>query len=459
MTHISTRRTSCRIWALVVLLAFAVAAQAQEKVSRRRTPVVEAVQQVADTVANLSTERIRVIRYYDSPFSFRDRFLNRFYDDYFGRYTDRPYKVESPIGSGIIIDKSGYILTNDHVVSKASNLKITLSDKSRYEGTLVSSDPVNDLAVIKVEPDKPLHEIKLGKGDDLMLGETVIALGNPIGFENTVTTGVISALDRELTLRNDEGQITYKGLVQTDAAINPGNSGGPLINLDCELVGINTAIVDSAQGIGFAIPVSHVRKILNELLNFRKLSKAWMGLKVIDSKNAVKVDSVADGGPAKKAGMQPGDILATADGVPLDCVLTFTKHMVSKHVGQAVNFKVQRGPRTLTIRVPIESAPKPSAQGLALKLFGMRVQDLTAALIQELGLHVRSGVLVYGVEAGSPAARIGLRSGDVIVQASGQRVNNLDEAGVVLDNIHSGEMVDIWVVRGLYLLNARMRAR
>ncbi|MEW6355195.1 MAG: trypsin-like peptidase domain-containing protein [Planctomycetota bacterium] len=445
--------------ALVAVLVLASAMWAQEARSRRRTPVVEAVQQTADTVANLSTERIRVIRYYDSPFSFRDRFLNRYFDDYFGRYTDRQYKVESPIGSGVIIDKSGYILTNDHVVSKASGLKITLSDKSQYEGTLVSSDPANDLAVIKIESKKPLHEINLGKGDDLMLGETVIALGNPIGLENSVTTGVISALNRELTLRGDEGEITYKGLIQTDAAINPGNSGGPLINLDGELIGINTAIVDAAQGIGFAIPVSQVRKILNDLLNFRKLINAWIGMKVVDSKDGVKVDSVAETGPARKAGVLPGDVLVSVDGLPLDSVLTFTKHMVGKHVGDAITFQIKRGTRTVATRITIEQAPKPSAQKLALQLFGLRVQDLTADLVRELRLRVGSGVLVFGLEPDSPAARINMQSGDVIVQARGQRVNNLEELGVVLDNIRSGETVDIWVVRGPYLMNAQMRAR
>ena len=442
----------------LLLLPPSVALGQQDRLARRRTPVVEAVALTEQTVANISTERIRIVRYYDSPFSFRDRFLDRFHDDFFGRYRDKRFKVESPIGSGVIIDDSGYILTNDHVVSKASNLKITLSDKSEFDGVLVSTNPDNDLAVIKIESRKPLKAISLGRGDDLMLGETVIALGNPLGLENTVTTGVISALDREITLRGDRAQITYRGLIQTDAAINPGNSGGPLININGELIGINTAIVDAAEGIGFAISVSHVRNILTDLLNFRKLRKVWIGIAVSPTDKGIEIEKVSPNSPAEKAGIKKGDFLTGVDAVAVDSPLTFTQYMVKKKAGDTVQLKIRRGDQELTKPITIEEAPRPPAQELALKLFGLKVQDLTPELAQELALRVREGVLIYGVQKGTPAERF-LRSGDVIAQLGRQRVRNLEDLGAVLETISPGEAADLWIVRGQYLLNTTMRAR
>ena len=212
--------------------------------------------------------------------------------------------VERPLGSGVIIDEEGYIVTNEHVVSRASKIKVRLSDGKDFEATMISSDPVSDIAVLKINSPTPLPYVKMGTSKDLMIGETVVALGNPFGLENSVTTGVVSAKNRTVTFNTEYGEIKYDGLIQTDALINPGNSGGPLVNIDGELIGINAAIVNQAQGIGFAIPVDKVRQALVKLFNFRELNKVWLGAQVEeqdDTSKGIKVTSVEPESPACKA--------------------------------------------------------------------------------------------------------------------------------------------------------------
>ena len=342
------RRGRLGMGLLILNLLLSSAVYPQDKISKRRTPVVEAVAKVEHAVANMGTEQIRTIRYYDSPFSFRDRFLDRFFDDYFERYTDKRYKVESPIGSGVIIDESGYILTNDHVVSKASNLKITLFDKSKYDGTLVSSDPDNDLAVIKIEaPKEKLKVIPMGDSKNLRIGQKVLAIGNPFGLERTLTTGVISSLGR--TIRSDVGTLIEE-VIQTDAAINPGNSGGPLLNSDGEIIGINSAIISpsgGSVGIGFAIPVNTAKKVIPELISKGYVTYPWIGATIqpllpeiakfmkVSVERGAMIAEVAKGGPAERAGLkggsqrvQVGNMIVVVGG---DIVVKADQHDVKTH--------------------------------------------------------------------------------------------------------------------------------
>jgi len=449
------------ICAAIFLFALLVAGECQPADSRsvRRTPVVIAVEKVQASVANISTRRIRYISYYDSPFRFRDKFLQRFFDEYFGRF-ERPVAVETPIGSGVIIDEDGYILTNDHVVSRASNLKITLFDKSTYEGQTVSADPESDLAVIKINPGKPLKAVKLAAPGDIMLGETVIALGNPLGLQNTVTTGVVSALHRELTLTDEGESIKYKDLIQTDAAINPGNSGGPLVNLDGELVGINTCIVDSAEGIGFAISVDKVREILTELFNYRELSKIWLGLVLKDEPNrVVRVKSVERGSPAEKAGIRGGDIIIKVDNEPIDFVLAFRKYIFKRKPNDVVTIVVKRNGRSMAVPVKLAKAPRPAARDLALRKLGLGVQNLTPELARELRLVVGRGILINAVQPNSPADREGIEPGDVLIRVAGQYVYDIDMLGYFLERLHPGERVELDLVRGRFLITVTLRCR
>jgi len=235
----------------------------------RKTPVVIAVSKVSPAVVNISSEY--QLRNRPNPFGFDlDPFFDNFFKDFFDPYVPRQQKRYS-LGSGVIIDgKRGYILTNSHVVEKTTKIKITLKDGRQFDGHLVGADPDSDLAVVKIESDNPLPSIKMGNSDDLMIGETVIAIGNPFGFSHTVTTGVISALGRSIRTSDT----IYRDFIQTDASINPGNSGGPLLNINGELIGINTAIYAKAQGIGFAIPINKARRIIKDLIRFGEVIHA-----------------------------------------------------------------------------------------------------------------------------------------------------------------------------------------
>jgi len=241
-----THPALCRIFVVFVTLSVGAAARADDDTapSRRRTPVVEVFEHARDAVVNISTTRIVRMRS-RSP-------LDDIFD--FGRPGYRQQRVQS-IGSGIVVHESGYIVTNAHVVSQASDVQVTFADETRLPADVLAVDSQHDLAVIKVAADHPLPHLKLGSSDDILIGETVVAIGNPLGLEHTVTAGIVSALNRQLDFGND---VIYTGLIQTDASINPGNSGGPLLNIDSELIGINTAIRGDAQNIGFAIPVNRL---------------------------------------------------------------------------------------------------------------------------------------------------------------------------------------------------------
>ncbi|MBI2471564.1 MAG: trypsin-like peptidase domain-containing protein [Planctomycetes bacterium] len=278
--------------------------------SNRRTPIVVAVEKAGPAVANISTERLISQRHVDPFFGSRSELFDQFFNDFFGQ--SQKQMVERPLGSGVIIDEDGYIVTNEHVVSRASKINVRLSDGRNFEATMISSDPISDLAVLKITSPTPLPYVKMGTSKDLMIGETVIALGNPFGLENSITTGVLSAKNRTMTFNSQYGDIKYDGLIQTDALINPGNSGGPLVNIDGELIGINAAIVNQAQGIGFAIPVDKVRQTLVKLFNFRELNKIWFGAQVEerdDVSKGIMVSSIESGSPADKAQIKTGDYI------------------------------------------------------------------------------------------------------------------------------------------------------
>ncbi|HHT9124638.1 MAG TPA: trypsin-like peptidase domain-containing protein [Candidatus Brocadiia bacterium] len=437
-------------------------ATAEEGTYPRRSPVVVAVEKVGPAVANLSTERVIAPRYIDPFFGSRNELFDRFFEDFFGSQYPKE-RVERPLGSGVIIDEDGYIVTDEHVVSRATKIKVTLSDRSEFEATVVSSDSINDLAVLKVNAPKPLPFVKMGTSNDLMIGETVIALGNPFGLENSVTTGVLSAINRKLTF----GEMVYEDLIQTDASINPGNSGGPLVNINGELIGINTAIVDQAQGIGFSIPVDKVRQTLAELLNFEEINKIWFGAKVEDSKSGahgVTVTSVDDGSPAEKAGLKKDDIIAGIDSKPINDVLDFRKNILKRNVNDTLNILIVRDGVEHKAHITLAKTPVPSVEKLAKERFGIEVQELTTAIAKQLRLWwIKGGVLISGVEQNSPAGDVGINPGYVIVRLGRYRINNMNELGITLNQIRRGDFVDVGLAwsdaTGEHQGYARLRAR
>jgi len=414
----------------------------------RRTPIVIAVEKVSPAVANISTERLISQRHVDPFFGSRSELFDQFFNDFFGQ--SQKQMVERPLGSGVIIDEDGYIVTNEHVVSRASKIKVRLSDGKDFEATMISSDPVSDLAVLKINSPDPLPYVKMGTSRDLMIGETVIALGNPFGLENSITTGVVSAKNRIMTFSSQYGDIKYDGLIQTDALINPGNSGGPLINIDGELIGINAAIVNQAQGIGFAIPVDKVRQTLVKLFNFRELNKIWFGAQVEerdDVSKGIMVSSIESGSPADKAQIKIGDYITRIDTKEIQDILDFEKCILKKNAGDKVYITINRGGRKLTVEVKLEKAPLASAEKLALEKLGLFVQDLTPPLAKQLNLWwVKNGVLISGVQKNSPAAEVGIREGHVLVYVGQYRINCIEEFGALLKIMQKGAIWEVGIV-------------
>ena len=449
----------------LVAIAVAVAATgADASRATRRTPVVAAVEQVAPAVANISTEEVVLQRYRDPFWGGRDQFFNDMFDEFFGRYHYRKAKVAKPLGSGVLIDQDGYIVTNEHVVSRASTIKVHLKGRDTvYNATLISSDPKQDLAVIKIEDTTPLPYIRMGTSSDLMSGETVIAIGNPFGYESSVTTGVLSATGREVSVPTSKGRLVYHDLIQTTALINQGNSGGPLINIDGELIGINTAIRADAQGIGFAIAVDRVRDVLAMLFSFQNKKKLWLGATVEatpEAKPGVVVTKLHDDGPARKAGLRVGDVIVRAGDLPIQDLLGFAKYMFKREPGDRVSLVVAAQGGRRTVDVALLPVPKPSGQGLAKSRLGLTVQTLTPRLARRLGLRLGEGVLVVEVARQGPGAEALLQAGDIIVRMGGYLVRNVDDLSVLLDAQPSGAVLPmLFVRRGHVVWRTEIEAR
>jgi len=388
----------------------------------RETDVVRAVRAAKDSVVNIGTTRI--VKGLDEDIFFFFRFPRVV-----------PREVHS-LGSGFVIHPAGYIVTNAHVVQQASEITVTLTDKTSLQASKIGADFEHDLAVIKVNPPKPLKALKLGRGDDLMIGETVIAIGNPLGYEHSVTTGVVSAIDRELQFRT--GQV-YRKLIQTDASINPGNSGGPLLNINGELIGINTAIRGDAQNIGFAINVESLKYLLPKLFDGEHLRRINLGFSVSPMPDArhLRVVSVVAGSPADKAGVTAGDVITALDDRPLTDPVDFYVTLFERPVGRTLVLTVQRDKRFTTLKLPFEEKPLPDGRRLARQRLGLIVVELPDQRL----------VVVKDVLPRSPGLRAGIEPGDVIDQIGRYSVRSLDHVGQILESVRPGQKIYLAFVR------------
>jgi Do/DeqQ family serine protease len=402
---------------------------------QRENAVVKAVQKVSPVVVNISSEfevRKRV-----NPFSGfgMDPSFESFFRDFFDPGLDRRYKRTS-LGSGVIIDgKRGFILTNEHVIVKTGTITVVLKDGREFEAQVVGTDPDSDLAVLRIAPKEPLPDIAMGDSDDIMIGETVFAIGNPFGFSNTVTTGVISAINR--SIRTEEE--VYHDFIQTDASINPGNSGGPLLNINGELIGINTAIYAKAQGIGFAIPINKAKRIVSDLIKYGEVIPAWIGVTVqdIDAELAqylkasalkgVLVKKVEKTGPAQKAGIRDGDIILAIGTRNILSEEDFQTVMAGFAAEETVAINIWRKGKTSIISVQAEVFPKELALGLAYNLLGVVVENLSAKNRYTYKTYAKEGVLITDLQRQSYLARIGVRPGDVIRQMDEITIKNVED--------------------------------
>jgi serine protease Do len=362
-------------------------------------------------------------------------------------------------GSGVIIDADGHIVTNNHVIGDATEIEVRLSDKSTLIGQVIGKDPDTDLAVIKVTPEHPLAYAKFGDSSSVRVGQWVLAVGNPFGLDRTVTLGVVSGIGRE-----NINLSRYENFIQTDASINPGNSGGPLFNLHGEVIGINTAIINFAQGIGFAIPSNMAKQVIQQLLAKGRVVRGWLGVGIqpltpelarkfgVREGEGVLVNEVFEKDPAASAGIRPGDIITKIDGNPVDSPNRLSRLVAGLIPGATTKVEVVRDQVRLTLDVGLterrDAAVAASLPQVRTEVkLGLDVQDLTAGLAEKFKLHENKGVLVTKVEPGSLAQSEGLREGDLIKEVNRAEVGTVGEFSAAISKVRRGETVLLRVLR------------
>lgn len=447
---------------LLLLCAPATAQDGRSALQSLQDAFVQVAQSVRPAVVNVSTtQRPRPRegrRAPQVPPQFREFFGEDFFERFFG---DPPQRERASLGSGVIVDKRGYILTNNHVIEQADEIEVRLSDRRKFTAKVVGKDPKTDLAVVKIDAPADLPVAKLGDSTKIRIGEWAIAIGSPFGLDQTVTVGVISAVGR-----SDVGITTYEDFIQTDASINPGNSGGPLLNLYGEVIGINTAIVASGRGIGFAIPISMAKEIKDRLIAQGKVVRGWLGVGIqelteelagqfgVKPEDGVLVGNVMKDSPAERGGLKPGDIIQEFNGTKISDVHQLQREVAQSLVGSQARLKVMREkqPMMLTIVLgeqptDVASVESGSPPGQAADRFGLTVQDLTPELRDQLKLKNVDGVVVSSVDEAGPATRAGIRPGDIITGANREPVKSSNDFSRILGQMQRGQNLLLLVRR------------
>ena len=392
-----------------------------------------------------------------NPFGVPEQFKD-FFGRNFGKQPQPEFKQPGQ-GSGFIIDKSGYIVTNNHVVEGADKIKVVLKDDSEYNAEIVGRDPVTDIALIKVDAKGNLPSVPMGSSDDLKVGEWVAAIGSPFGLEHTVTAGIVSAKGRVI------GSGPYDDFIQTDASINPGNSGGPLINMRGEIVGINTMIIAGGNGIGFAIPIDLAKDIVAQLKTSGEVTRGWLGVTIQDlkgelaeyygvkDKSGVLVASVVPGDPADQAGIQPKDIITEVDGNKVTTSRDLTNLAAKLGVGDTSKVTVWRDGHQKTLEVKVGKRPLTMAaasdhpQKEKEGEYGFEVTELTPEIAQRYKIEETTGVIVVGVEPNSKAQEAGIQQGDLIIEVNRENVASVKDFKKLIDQHKKGDGLDLLVKR------------
>lgn len=430
--------------------------------------IVDVVKKVMPAVVNISTTRV-VQTESRSPFPFFNGPFNRhpFGKDPFQR---KPRKHrEGSLGSGVIVDSSGYIITNNHVIANADEIKVVLADKREFKGKVIGTDPKTDIAIIKISG-KNLPTIPWGDSDKLEVGRYVLAIGSPLGLSQTVTMGIVSAKGRA-----NVGIADYEDFIQTDAAINPGNSGGALVNIQGELIGINTAIFSRSggnMGIGFAVPSNMARNVMRALIKDGKVIRGWFGVSIqevtpglakqfgLKKATGALVSETISGTPAAKAGIEAGDVILEFNGKKVKDATTLRHIVAATKVGKRVKVRIVRNKKVKIVYATITELPKQmarksgeqngSAAGTALA--GIKVRNLTAEIASQLGVDPNTaGVLVGNVEVGTPAEKAGLQPGDIILAMTRRRIRSrirsLDDYRKLASKLGKSDAVLVWIIR------------
>ncbi|HAR94780.1 MAG TPA: peptidase [Deltaproteobacteria bacterium] len=398
---------------------------------------------------------------------FKDFFGNDFFEKFFGDAPRREFKQRS-LGSGFIIDKEGHILTNNHVVEKASSIRVKLTDGKEYEAKVVGKDPKTDIALIKINAKNGLPVAVIGDSDKLEVGDWVLAIGNPFGLERTVTSGIVSAKGRVI------GQGPYDDFIQTDASINPGNSGGPLFNLRGEVVGISTAIVSGGQGIGFAIPINAAKLLLPQLKAKGRVVRGWLGVVIqkvtpelaksfqIKESEGALVSDVIEDSPASRADIRRGDVIVSFDGHKIKEMDQLPRMVAGTEIGRKARIGLVREGKYQDVDVIIgemkdEKKETAEISPEAEKNFGLVVQNINPDIARHLSLKDRRGVIVTDIRPGSPAEEADLRPGDIIREINRRPIKNIEDFKEVMRRANTRDGVVMLVKRENVSFYAVMR--
>jgi len=424
------------------------------KVGQATAEIVDAVR---PAIVNISTTRTVKLQGGGDQF-FDDPFFRRFFGD---RFQSPKEHKSLGLGSGVIVDPDGYILTANHVIQGADEIKVTLSDKREFKGRIVGSDIMTDIGVVKIDA-KDLPNVKMGDSAKLRVGETVLAIGSPYGLSQTVTMGIVSAVGRA-----NVGIADYEDFIQTDAAINPGNSGGALVNVRGELVGINTAIFSTSggyQGIGFAVPTSMAKAAMDSLINKGKVVRGWLGVSIqnltpelakqfeLTDEKGVLVGDIVEDSPADKGGLQRGDVIVEVRGKKIDDPNQIRNMVAGIEPGQEIEMKIIRENKPITINLTVSELPtdvqKPAKGEYGNLLNGVSVQELTPEFIERFNIPKKlKGVIVAEVDEDSPAFGI-IIPGDIIQEINKQKIAGLKDYENVAEKIKQGEDVMLFIRRG-----------
>jgi serine protease Do len=431
-------RTSHTLRALVAALCLAtLPVHAGAADDDRRTPVVRAVERTQPAVVNVSADQVVTAQ--------RDPFFEQFFNDFFEARPRRQRYTRTSLGSGVIVRPDGYVLTNAHVIARGQNIKVVLADERELTARVVGVDADADIAVLKVDGGTLPH-LEFANSDDLMIGETVIAIGNPFGFSHTVTTGVISAVRRSL---KSEGR-TYLDFIQTDASINPGNSGGPLLNIRGELIGINTAIYGGAQNIGFAIPAKRANQVVADLIRYGEVRRSYLGIQVqdltpelasalgIEARHGVVVRELEDGSPGKAAGLEPGDVILEVDGHDVRDRSEFDERAAAAAVGSTLKLSIQRGASRREVAVAARELTDVHVDDVGWRMLGLKVKDKSRT----------DAVAITSVRRGSPADRTGIRPGDLLVALNGVATESVGAFRRAVSSLRGAAEAQLAIQRG-----------
>ncbi|HEV8543046.1 MAG TPA: trypsin-like peptidase domain-containing protein [Verrucomicrobiae bacterium] len=401
----------------------------------RRDATVLAVERVMPSVVNISSKTVSRQRGF---------FFDWWRNNWSPFYRDMPPQYS--VGSGVIIDEDGYLVTNVHVVEDATEIIVTLADHRNYPADLVIGTRKSDVALLKIraKPGEKFTPIQFAADDDLYLGETVIALGNPFGLGGSVSKGILSSKTRRSTAQ--DGVLDMEDWIQTDAAINPGNSGGPLVNLDAQLIGLNVAIFKEGQGIGFAIPVKRISEALGEIFTPENLRSLWLGAQFQSTTNGLKVVSVQTASPAEKGGLQDGDVILRVNSSIPKSVFALNREIISSADKREISFQIRRAGAVATASVRLVAEQSYFNTKLIRQKIGLTLRELIGQDFDRIGLNLTAGFLVSDVEQGSPADRAGFQKGLIIEAINGEAADSIVSAARLLSSKKRGEKVRLGVI-------------